>query len=177
MKEYELGIFIGRFQPFHKGHMHALRQSMSLCRKLVIGIGSSQDKGTDTNPLSAADRVRVIRAALRGEGIEPGSVRFLLIPDFDDNDRWFEFIMKSQPGIGIVFSNNGLVRRIFREHGIAVAFTKWHNRRILQATRIRGRIKNGKSWKAAVPRGAIKVLEAKRHAIEASRPSAGKKKG
>ncbi len=157
-KKAGIGLFVGRFQPFHKGHMYALRYALLHCESLVIGIGSSNESGTHSDPLSTAERVKIIRAALKGEGIGTGKIRFLAIPDFHDNDKWFNYIIKKEPGIGIVFSRNWLVKKIFRERGIDAVSPKWHKRSILKAAKIRERIREGREWRSTVPKGAARQI-------------------
>jgi len=158
MRRFKLGLFIGRFQPFHKGHMHALRYALSSCDRVVIGIGSSQEHGTDDNPIPADKRERIIRAALRGSGIASRRVALMRIPDFGDNEAWFRYIMKERKGIEVVFSRTRIVRRIFAGHGIPVIAPAWHRRRTLMATRIREMMKSGKRWQDRVPRSAVREI-------------------
>ena len=47
-------LFIGRFQPFHSGHVDAIKQISE--KEIIIGIGSSQYSGTDDNPYSFEER-------------------------------------------------------------------------------------------------------------------------
>jgi nicotinamide-nucleotide adenylyltransferase len=176
IKTSKLGIFIGRFQPFHKGHMHALRYSLSRCRKLVIGIGSSQESGTDRNPLSSSERVQIIKAALKGARIDMRRVKFLNIPDFNDNEKWFDYIIRKEPEIGVVFSRNRLVNRIFSDRGFETAPPVWHRRRVFKAASIRRMIKNGGSWEGRVPRGAIMEIALRKSKIKSSVTSATSKK-
>ncbi|MDE1823177.1 MAG: nicotinamide-nucleotide adenylyltransferase [Candidatus Micrarchaeota archaeon] len=177
MKRFEIGLFIGRFQPFHKGHMYAIRFCLERCRNLVIGIGSSQESGTQINPISSKDRIRILRSGLSGAGIDTGRIRFLEIPDFDDNEKWRNYIIHKEPGIGIVFSRNRLVGRIFKGHDIEVMLPPWHERRRLIATRIRGMIKKGWHWQALVPRGAVELISSHKSEIINARLSRHAKKG
>jgi len=39
-KKSKIALFIGKFQPFHKGHLFALRQVLKKFDKVIIGIGS-----------------------------------------------------------------------------------------------------------------------------------------
>ena len=48
--KYSVGLFIGRFQPFHKGHESIVRKMLEECERVVIAIGSAQELGTTTNP-------------------------------------------------------------------------------------------------------------------------------
>ena len=40
MRKYKVGLLVGRFQPFHKGHLHLIEKSLNLVDMLVVGIGS-----------------------------------------------------------------------------------------------------------------------------------------
>lgn len=48
--KYKFGLFIGRFQPFHKGHESIVRKMLKECERVIIAIGSVQEFGTTTNP-------------------------------------------------------------------------------------------------------------------------------
>ena len=82
------------------------------------------------------------------------------IPDFDDNDAWFGYIIKKSPGIDVVFSRNALVKSIFGGRGITVISPPWHRRNTLSATRIRKLIRLEKKWQNRVPKGAVKAITA-----------------
>jgi len=40
--EYDYTVFIGRFQPLHKGHMHVIQTALQKSEKLIILVGSAQ---------------------------------------------------------------------------------------------------------------------------------------
>jgi len=46
------GLIIGRFQPFHNGHLYAIKNALKKVDELVIAIGSSQYVNTEDNPFS-----------------------------------------------------------------------------------------------------------------------------
>ena len=51
-KKDKIGLYIGRFQPFHKGHLNVVEEALNHCDKLIIAIGSAQEFGTEKNPFS-----------------------------------------------------------------------------------------------------------------------------
>ena len=70
------GIFIGRFQPVHQGHIHALGVAASQVDKLYILIGSANTCRSIKNPWTFAERVNMIRAKMHANRIQ----NFEIIP-------------------------------------------------------------------------------------------------
>jgi len=58
------GLFIGRFQPFHLGHLDAIRFGLSKVENLWIGIGSSNKSNEKRNPFTADERKDMILSSL-----------------------------------------------------------------------------------------------------------------
>ena len=54
------GLLIGRFQPFHLGHLEALQFALSKVDKLWVGLGSSNKPPQKSNPFSAEERKKMI---------------------------------------------------------------------------------------------------------------------
>jgi len=50
------GLLIGRFQPFHLGHLEALKFASSKVDNLWLGLGSSNKSIEKSNPFSAEER-------------------------------------------------------------------------------------------------------------------------
>lgn len=59
-KKYDVAVFIGRFQPFHKGHMHVLKEAAKLANRVIVMIGSCNGERTLHNPLTGDERVNMI---------------------------------------------------------------------------------------------------------------------
>jgi len=72
-------LFIGRFQPFHKGHSMLLQNIGSQYDEIIIGIGSSQYSSTVDNLFSEDERKKMIAKSLDKIGIN--NYRIVLIPD------------------------------------------------------------------------------------------------
>lgn len=54
--QYEVGVFIGRFQPFHYGHLHVIKAALQVCARLIIIVGSANRAATVRNPFTYAER-------------------------------------------------------------------------------------------------------------------------
>ena len=55
-------LFVGRFQPFHYGHLHAIEKILEECDELVLVVGSAQMSHEHDNPFTAGERIEMIRA-------------------------------------------------------------------------------------------------------------------
>ncbi|MFL6479721.1 MAG: adenylyltransferase/cytidyltransferase family protein, partial [Nitrososphaera sp.] len=73
------GLFIGRFQPFHKGHLATVKFALERVDQLVIVIGSAQKSHELRNPFTAGERIRMIKESLDEDG-EADTRRILIIP-------------------------------------------------------------------------------------------------
>mgnify|MGYP001262099234 CR=1 FL=1 len=51
-KTKPVALFIGRFQPFHKGHLSALRWIAAKSSKVIVAIGSAQKSFEPDNPFT-----------------------------------------------------------------------------------------------------------------------------
>jgi len=81
------GIFIGRFQPVHQGHVHALGIAASQVDQLYILVGSANQCRSIRNPWTFQERSSMLRAKLHASRI----TNFEVIPLNDyrySNTQW-----------------------------------------------------------------------------------------
>ena len=64
------GAMIGRFQPFHNGHLVLVRQILKECNEVLIVVGSAQSNYTFANPFTAGERILMTRMALVKGGLD-----------------------------------------------------------------------------------------------------------
>ena len=77
------GFLIGRFQPFHLGHVEAVKFALSNVDYLYIGIGSSNKSNELRNPFTSDERNQMIRSSLDQNILQHVSIYD--IPDLDDH--------------------------------------------------------------------------------------------
>lgn len=58
-----IGLYVGRFQPFHNGHLSIIRKAIQECDILVIVVGSI-DKSNDKNPFPFKETQKIITHAV-----------------------------------------------------------------------------------------------------------------
>ena len=145
-------LYIGRFQPLHKGHFEYMKKMLKEAEILKIVIGSSQEIGTARNPFSVDERKEMLKLCFNDEKIAPERIRIFSAEDCpESNELWLRNVLKLAGSSDIVYAGeNKLVARIFRNAGYDVRTLK---RRIagISATKIRRMIAAGKGWKIYVP--------------------------
>ncbi|MDO9537559.1 MAG: nicotinamide-nucleotide adenylyltransferase [Thermoplasmata archaeon] len=152
------GLFIGRFQPFHNGHLEVIKEMAGQVDKLVIAIGSAQDSHTLEDPFTAGERHIMISESLDEVGIQ----NYFLIPIVDINrySVWVSHVRSLVPPFEIIFTNNDLTARLFSEAGIEVKRPQLYNREMYSGEKVRELMVNGGDWHNLVPPGALRVIEA-----------------
>lgn len=86
-KKFDAIVYIGRFQPFHNGHLQTLKIALEQANEVIILLGSSNRACNIRNPWNSFQRESMIRAVLKDEGIHQKSVKIVPIDDFPYNDE------------------------------------------------------------------------------------------
>ena len=150
------GLLIGRFQPFHLGHLEALQFALSRVEKLWVGLGSSNKPSQKNNPFSAEERKKMILSSIDDSMNEKISIYF--IPDLNNHIRWIERIDAIVPSFDIVFSNDELTKHLYLKRNVQVISIPFLKRDVLSGTNIRNLIISDQKWDHLVPEGTKNFL-------------------
>jgi len=150
------GMLIGRFQPFHLGHLYAIEFALSKVEKLWIGIGSSNKSTEKQNPFTADERKEMILLSINEEFSE--RIQVYYIPDVGNHKKWISNIDSIVPKYDIVFSNDELTQHLYSQRGVKVLSVVLKERSNLSGTEIRSKIKEDQNWQEFVPHGTRQVL-------------------
>ena len=153
------GLFVGRFQPIHKGHVKAIKDILKQVDELVIVIGSAQYSHRADNPFTVGERITMIRKALEDEDIPLARCWIIPVPDVHIHMIWVAEVVGYTPRFDIVFTNEPLTRRLLIEAGFKVKPVPFYKRKIYSATEIRERMLNNKSWEELVPESAAQFIK------------------
>lgn len=82
---YDLSVFVGRFSPFHNGHLAVLQKALSVSKKVLVIIGSANSARNIRNPFTAEEREDMIRLAVGKDA----SIDFHYLSDHPyDDGKW-----------------------------------------------------------------------------------------
>ena len=151
------GLLIGRFQPFHLGHLDAVLFGLSRTENLFICIGSSNKSNESRNPFSAKERREMIISSIEPSMAE--RIKIFDIPDVGDHEKWAFEIDKIVPKHDVVFTNDEFTQTLFEKREMNVVPVVLKDREKFSGTNIRKLIADDKNWQDLVPRGTKKVLD------------------
>lgn len=148
--KYHRGLFVGRFQPFHKGHLFVLKKAFPKIEKLVIGVGSANKSDFD-NPLDFSTRKVIIEEVIEKEGWKDWIEKIVPLDDCKSDDLWLENTRKKVGQIDVVVGNNDWVNNLFKKVGILSFRTEFFYRNALEGKNLRSRIRKHQKWDNLVP--------------------------
>ena len=151
-----IGFLIGRFQPFHLGHLEAIKFALSNVEHLHVGIGSSNKSHEERNPFTADERKEMILSSIDDEIKKKISLHY--IPDVDDHSKWINLVDEIIPEYDIVFSNDDFTHELYGKRGKSIISVDLKSRSNLSGTNIRNLILTDQNWKEFVPSGTRDIL-------------------
>jgi nicotinamide-nucleotide adenylyltransferase len=153
------GLYVGRFQPFHLGHLSAIREVLKEVDELVVVIGSAQYSHNQTNPFTAGERLVMVREALEECRVDSEHVWIVPVPDVHLHMMWVSSVEGYTPHFDVVYSNEPLTRRLFMEAGYKVKPIRFFDRKLYSSTEIRQKMVRDQNWEELVPKTVATLIK------------------
>lgn len=153
-------LFLGRFQPFHEGHLSCLKHIRKTSTDVIIGLGSAQYSREKNNPLSCKERMAMIPRILDDADLGFDHVFLVPIPDIHNAALWMQNVKLVFDNAITLYSNNDWVRGLAEDVSIDVGEKVEFDVANLNGTRVRQLIEaDDDNWKSIVPISAAAFLE------------------
>ncbi|MGA3190972.1 MAG: nicotinamide-nucleotide adenylyltransferase [Candidatus Bathyarchaeia archaeon] len=152
------GLYVGRFQPFHLGHLSAIKEVLKEVDELVIVIGSAQYSHNLSNPFTAGERLVMVREALEECKVDYERVWIVPVPDVHLHMMWVSSLEGYTPRFDVVYSNEPLTRRLFTEAEYKVKPIRFFDRKLYSSTEIRKRMVKDENWEKLVPKSVAAFI-------------------
>jgi nicotinamide-nucleotide adenylyltransferase len=152
-------LFVGRFQPFHLGHLSVIKEILKKHDQVIIVIGSAEDNYSKENPFTAGERFEMIYNTLIDEGIDWKQFHIMPVRNIENYSIWTTHVDQYLPsGIVAVYSGSPIVQELYKQYGkYEVKSVKIKKK--ISATIVREKMKKGnKSWKKDVPKKVAEVI-------------------
>ena len=152
------GLYVGRFQPFHLGHLQAIQHMLKEADEAVIVIGSAQYSHNTNNPFTAGGRLVMIRRALKEADVDYSRVWVVPVPDVHLHMLWVSALEGYTPKFNVVYSNEPLTRRLFMEAGYKVESIRFYEPKDYNSTLVREKMVLDDSWTLLVPKSVAEFI-------------------
>ena len=153
------GLYVGRFQPFHLGHLEAVKYILTQVDDLVIVVGSAQHSHTMEDPFTAGERITMIRLALKEAGVDSNRYLVMPLPDAEFHKVWVAHLLSQTPEFHVAFTNESLTGRLLKEARLKVVKIPFYHRDTYTATEVRKRMLNNGDWEALLPKKVAAYLK------------------
>ncbi|MGQ4873284.1 MAG: nicotinamide-nucleotide adenylyltransferase [Promethearchaeia archaeon] len=147
----KVALFLGRFQPFHLGHLYVIEKILQKFEKIKIGIGSSQISRTINDPFTVEERKQFIHSTLNELGYK-NRYEIYEIPDIFNSEKWVDHVVSIVGKFDVVYANSEWVRLLFEKKNFVVGEKLKKDMENYNASKIRKYIaENNIEWERLVP--------------------------
>ena len=149
---------MGRFQPFHKGHLELVKQILEQCDEVIIAITSAQFNYLEKDPFTAGERIEMIHNSIKESKIDLNRCFVISIENQFNIATWASYLKSALPHFDKVYSGNDYVSMLLADSGITVVKPEFLDREQFNATKIRSMIISDENWKDSVPNAVYEFL-------------------
>ena len=149
------GLVLGRFQPFHLGHLELIKAIVNEQIEPLICIGSAQHSHSEENPFTVDERKKMIEEVMKDLNCK---YSIFGIPDINNYDLYVSHLETFVPSFDMVYSGNPIVQRLFAEAGYTVVKVNMFNREAWEGSSIRLAMKEDGDWESVIPNQVVNLI-------------------
>jgi len=153
------GLMMGRFQPFHLGHLELVKQILNECDEVIIALTGSQFNYIEKDPFTSGERIEMIHQALKENDVDLNRCYIIAVENQFNIATWAGYLKSSLPNFEKVYSGNDYVVMLLADSGYEVVSPNFHEREKFNATKIRKMIANDDDWEQFVPSAVSKIIK------------------
>ncbi len=151
-------LFIGRFQPFHNGHLAVVKEILNKHDRVIIAIGSAQYSREKHNPFTSHEREELIKAALKAENIPAN--KYIVVPVKDTHDdNWYYHLQAHLPPYTALYTGSEEVKSYFEAGNSSAKIIHLDRINNISGTKVRQFIKQGKPLNNFIPPAVAELLK------------------
>jgi len=150
---------MGRFQPFHLGHLDLVKQILKDCDEVIIAVTSSQFNYLEKDPFTAGERIEMIHNSLKESDVNLDRCIVLAIENQFNIATWASYLKSMLPYFDKVYSGNDYVKMLLADSGIEVVKPAFLDRGQYNATKIRSMIVADGQWEKFVPAAVANFIK------------------
>ncbi len=160
-------LFLGRFQPFHLGHLDVVKKILEKNERVIIVIGSAEKNFLPDNPLTAGERFQLIEEALHEAKIPAEKYCIIPVRNVNNYALWVNHVNCYIPPYDKLFTGSEIVKACYEgkyhypNEKSKVGPEIFQLKRVLKisASDVRKAILKNKGWEKLLPPVVAKILK------------------
>lgn len=152
-------LMMGRFQPFHLGHLALVKQLLEKNDEIIIALTGSQFNYLEKDPFTAGERIEMVHRSLKDENIDLSKCFIVAIENQFNIATWASYLKSALPKFDRVYSGNEYVKMLLADSGIGVVVPSFLDREKFNATKIREMMVNDEDWQSLVPEAVSEIIQ------------------
>lgn len=154
MKDKTTGVYWGRFNPPHRGHIALIGRLVKDVDSLIVAVGSAEIRDTKRNPFSGDERVKMLKSYLRELNVRVSDVVAV-----DDGKSWASAVDNLFEKCGrfdVLFTDKKRITKLVGDRVKVVGFKRTGK---VSSTMIRDSIAAGDGkWKRLTGRSVARLV-------------------
>lgn len=155
-------LFIGRFQPFHLGHLTVIVKAVQENEHLLIGIGSSDENYRQANPFTCAERIQMIEEALKEANVPKDKYTIIPVPNINNFGLWAQHVELYIPPFEKIYTGSPVVMKLFDDYNKKLnqpyQIVPIEKEIKISSTEIRERMVRRRKWENFVPQSTANLI-------------------
>lgn len=138
-----IGVYWGRFNPPHNGHLKVIKKISGEVDKLIVAIGAAEIKNTKRNPFDGKEKKKMMEAYLKELGIYNKKVAVISIPDGKSFSSAVKNLFELCGNFDVLYTDKETIIRMVQNR---VKVRRIHRTGDISSTKIRDAIANDQKW-------------------------------
>lgn len=151
-----IGLYWGRFNPPHKGHLKLIKNILREVDELVLAIGSADLKNSKRNPFDGGERKKMIEAYLKENGIDNKKVRVVAVPDGKSFSSSIKNLFRLCGNFDVIYTDKETIIKIIQNR---VKVRRIKRTGTISSTQIREAIANNKRWEHLTGKSVVNLIK------------------
>lgn len=151
------GLYWGRFNPPHKGHVQLINKILKEVGRLIIAIGSAEFRDTKRNPFGGNERKAMMEVYLREEKLSPKRVKVIAVPDGTSFSSAIKNLFASCSPFDVLYTDKAAIISLIRKK---VKIKRFRRKGTVSSTQIRDAIAAGTTWEHLTGRSVARLIKA-----------------
>jgi nicotinamide-nucleotide adenylyltransferase len=148
-----VGVYWGRFNPPHKGHIALVKGLVKKVDLLIVAVGGAENKNTKRNPFSGDERVEMLKSYLREQHIKVEDV--IAVKDGNSWATSIDNLFEKCGKFDVLFTDHKTIARLVRNRVKVVSFERKGD---VSSTLMRDSIAKGEEWESLTGKSVVNLM-------------------